>query len=610
MTAKKWVLMFIITALALGVCLLGLNWLADPYGVFGSPVFDWPSYGMTMNPRAAKITYIKDHADEYDSYILGCSSTSSFPKEELDELYGADFYNMIVYGADMLDTEQEARWLIDNCTVKNLIVNVYIDNCFEYATPPSGLSYSLPPEVTGENAVVYYLKYLFSDPRESVRKLRSFKKDTYMTQSFDVFNAETGSYDKKVRDAERISDLASYLESYPVFASYPQGKRQINRDAMAGTMESIGNIRRLCEERGIDLTVAAGPVYADYMAYFEPEQVKEFYCALAEVTPFWDFSYSSVSFEPRYFYDETHFRNSVGVMAAARMAGDESVYVPDDFGFYVTAENAKEHFDRVMGSKPLESLEATVPVLTYHHIATEGDSSVTVSEALFEEHMRYLSENGYTAVLPEDMENYVLKGGELPEKPVCITFDDGYLSNYELALPILEKYGMKATVFVIGSSIGKDTYKDTDNGIIPHFGYAEMEKMLASGVFTLGSHTDDMHQWAPYESGEARETILIHPGEEERDYIALLKEDCEAIREKITANTSQRELTVMSFPEGKYDALSEETLQEMGFTVSFGSDPGTAVLVKGLPQSLLAIKRNTVNETITAESLEKILNER
>ena len=51
------------------------------------------------------------------------------------------------------------------------------------------------------------------------------------------------------------------------------------------------------------------PVYWDYFNDFAKEEVLEFYTALAEVTDFWDFSMSSVSYEMRYFYDATHFRN-------------------------------------------------------------------------------------------------------------------------------------------------------------------------------------------------------------------------------------------------------------------------------------------------------------
>lgn len=93
------------------------------------------------------------------------------------------------------------------------------------------------------------------------------------------------------------------------------------------------------------------------------------------------------------------------------------------------------------------------------------------------------------------------KGEALPEKPVVITFDDGYQSNYEYAYPILKKYGMKATIFVIGSSVGKDEYKDTGLPMLPHFGVSEAREMENSGLISIQSHTYDLHQNGECEKG-------------------------------------------------------------------------------------------------------------
>ena len=109
-------------------------------------------------------------------------------------------------------------------------------------------------------------------------------------------------------------------------------------------------------------------------------EVADFYTRLAQVTPYWDFSYSSVSFEPRYFYDETHFRNCVGEMALARIFGDDSLYIPDDFGVYVTSDNVQEHLADMAQAAPLatQSYTAEVPVLMYHHIDQEGNDSTAI----------------------------------------------------------------------------------------------------------------------------------------------------------------------------------------------------------------------------------------
>lgn len=608
MSSKKWLVLFCATVLFLGAAVLGFNWLVDPYGVFSHKTLEWASYEMTLNPRTAKMTYLEEHHQEYDSYLLGCSSTSSFPVESLNEYLDASFYNMIMYGADMLDVEEQAVYLLEHYEVKNLVVNVYLDNAKDYNTLPDPLrSYTMPAQTTGESSAAFLAKYLFMDPRHSLDKLTAWYEDTYLPQSFDVFDAETGAYDKSARDAEAIGDMDAYLESYPVFANYPEATNSTNEEAISGTLDALAHIRDLCAEKGVNFLVLCAPVYADYLDYYDWDQVADFYTRLAEVTPYWDFSYSSVSFEPRYFYDETHFRNCVGEMALARVFGDDSIYIPEDFGVYVTQDNVQAHLEDMAQAAPLaeESYTANVPVLMYHHIDEEGNDDVNISSALFEAQMAALAEEGYTAVFPDDLAAYVYEGKALPDKPVVITFDDGYLSNYEYAWPILEKYGMKATIFVIGSTIGNtEHYKDTDYPITPHFSYEQGAEMVASGVISIQSHTYDMHQWAPYEdSDQPRENILALEGESEEDYRSLLSADCQKIRQVIQEGMGEASVHVMAYPSGQFDTLSQVTLLENGFDITFTTQVGSNTLIKGQPQSLLGLHRYNMNESVSVEQM-------
>ena len=608
MDSKRWLACFLATVLLLGAAVVGFNYWVDPFGVFSHKSLEWPSYEMTINPRTAKITYLKDHHQDYDSYILGCSSTSSFPVESLNSYLDASFYNMIMYGADMLDVEEQAFYLVENYEVKNLVVNVYLDNAKDYNTLPDPLrSYTMPAQTTGESSAAFLAKYLFMDPRHSLDKLTAWYEDTYLPQSFDVFDAETGAYDKSARDAEAIGDMDAYLESYPVFANYPEATNSTNEEAISGTLDALAHIRDLCAEKGVNFLVLCAPVYADYLDYYDWDQVADFYTRLAEVTPYWDFSYSSVSFEPRYFYDETHFRNCVGEMALARVFGDDSIYIPEDFGVYVTQDNVQAHLEDMAQAAPLaeESYTANVPVLMYHHIDEEGNDDVNISSELFEAQMAALAEEGYTAVFPDDLAAYVYEGKALPDKPVVITFDDGYLSNYEYAWPILEKYGMKATIFVIGSTIGNtEHYKDTDYPITPHFSYEQGAEMVASGVISIQSHTYDMHQWAPYEdSDQPRENILALEGESEEDYRSLLSADCQKIRQVIQEGMGEASVHVMAYPSGQFDTLSQVTLLENGFDITFTTQVGSNTLIKGQPQSLLGLHRYNMNESVSVEQM-------
>ena len=78
----------------------------------------------------------------------------------------------------------------------------------------------------------------------------------------------------------------------------------------------------------------------------------------------------------------------------------------------------------------------TVMVLNYHKVVDEH-MSLSVPLADFEQHMKWLKEYGYTSITPEELYEFIVNGSELPEKPVLITFDDGYKDNYTNAYPIM-----------------------------------------------------------------------------------------------------------------------------------------------------------------------------
>ena len=606
MNAKKWVLTFLLLALVLVLGLAAFNYVTDPFAAFGDKFLNWFSYDETNNPRVAKISYLEQHHDEYDSYILGCSSTSSLQVSDFNKLYDANFYNLIMYGADMRDCEKIADYLIEHYEVKHLVLNVYLDNGFTYDDETDRLTrnlhYLTDPDTS---ALSFYTRYLFCDPRYGFAKLKNLRNDRLLPQSFDVFNEVTGEYDKRVRDVEPIGSMDTYLEAYPVFADYPK-----TGDFVLGQtencMKSVAAIKERCEAAGVELVVVAAPVYIDYFQNFQAEDVANFYASLAKVTDFWDFSCSSVSCEPRYFYDATHFRNAVGSMIAARIAGDDSVYIPDDFGTYVTADTPSSYFSEVLQATALpdETVSRDVPVLMWHNLAEESSGDMTISVDTFRAQIEALHEAGFKTVSLQQLYDYVHFGTELPEKPIVLTFDDGYFSNYEYAFPILQEYDMQATIFAIGVSVGKDTYKDTDHAMTPHFGVDEAREMGASGLISVQSHTYDMHQWPPFEDGNAqvRETLLPFDGEADADYEAAVEADFAESRELLESITGQP-VNALAFPEGAYVTLTQDALRSAGAELTFTTVRAVNTVVKGLPQSLCAMPRFGMTESTDMTAL-------
>lgn len=598
-SSKKWLAAFFGTVLLLAVLVMGFNFWTDPFGAFGDHFFQWWSYDETMNPRVAKISYLDQHHDQYDSYIIGASSSSSFPTEQLNTYFDASFYNLVMYGADMLDVEQTCQYLVDHYTVKNLVVSVYIHNAQVYHVEQDPLTYNLHWKVDGSSPLLFYAKYLLSNPRNGWTKLQRLQTDPYLQQSYRVFDQQTGAYDKSRRDVEPIGDLESYLakSSYAVFSNYPEGSADL--PYLEDCMQSIARIRDLCREQGVNLTVVCPPMYYAYLEYYSPEDQAAFRDALAEVTPYWDFTLSSASYEPRYFYDDTHFRNCLGEMALARMFGDSSVYVPEDFGEYVSQAPAGA---QEASPAAAEAYSAQVPILMYHNLAQEGSGNDTISVQRFEEHLAALQDAGYTTITFQDLLAYVEQGTELPEKPVLLTFDDGYESNYTLAYPLLQQYQMKATIFVIGVSMGKDTYKDTGQAMIPHFTQEQAAEMEASGLVTIESHGYDMHEVQGRDPEPIRVGILPREDESEWDYAAFLREDCQAMTDLLGTTPG-----VLAYPYGYASELSEVVLHEMGIYATVTIEEKVNTIVKGLPQSLRQMGRFYMTEAISAPELLSML---
>lgn len=254
---------------------------------------------------------------------------------------------------------------------------------------------------------------------------------------------------------------------------------------------------------------------------------------------------------------------------------------------------------------PPVPVSVNIPILLYHHIDDTGGESAVISEASFRHQMDILAESGYTPVSFEALIAYVNSGERLPEKPVCITFDDGYLSTYEVAFPILGDHGFPGTVFVIGSSVGHtEHYKDTAWPITPHFGIEAMGEMAASGRMAVQSHTYDMHQYSDYEDTDTpRTSILPLDGESEADYIAALTADFR-LEETILGQGGVDGIQVLAFPKGYHTDLTDEVLADLGVQVTLTTDQDRVnTVTQGQPQSLYSLGRLNMTDDITDEDL-------
>lgn len=249
--------------------------------------------------------------------------------------------------------------------------------------------------------------------------------------------------------------------------------------------------------------------------------------------------------------------------------------------------------------------EISIPILLYHDIQESGEGESVIAREVFLSHLDIIQEEGYETTTFQQVIDFVNHGGSLPEKPILITFDDGYLSNYEIAWPALQQRGMVGTIFVIGCSVGKDTYKDTGIPIIPHFSYAQAREMITSGVMSIQSHTYDLHQYRPLESDGGREGVLPRAGETAEAYHKILSYDFQLARNTLEENTGET-VQILAYPYGLHTPDSETISAELGFSVTLTTQMEPALLRRGDAASLHLMGRYSIDDCSPQELLSQI----
>ncbi|HIE30365.1 TPA: polysaccharide deacetylase family protein [Candidatus Poribacteria bacterium] len=205
-----------------------------------------------------------------------------------------------------------------------------------------------------------------------------------------------------------------------------------------------------------------------------------------------------------------------------------------------------------------------VPILAYHKIDTVRELSITcISPKTFERQMRFLAKSGYQSISPELIVAAVNGEGRFPQKPILITFDDGYENFYHCAYPIMKKYGYTATVFLLAGYIGLMNDWDVKLGWrrFKHLTPTQI-RFLAKEGFCFGSHGVN-HLFLTYQDD------------------ATVKYEIQTSK-AILENLFQKPIYFFSYPYGNYDCRTARLARECGYTAAFSLNPGNIISTDNL----------------------------
>ncbi len=204
--------------------------------------------------------------------------------------------------------------------------------------------------------------------------------------------------------------------------------------------------------------------------------------------------------------------------------------------------------------------EVFLPIIMYHSILKDKklQNDYTIPPTLFENDLKYLTDNGYTTVTVEDLINYVYHGRDLPDRCIMLTFDDGYYNNYYYAYPLLKKYKCKAVISPIASMTEKFTQTQDISVTYGHISDNDIREMANSGYVEIQNHSYDMHTLTP------RKGVSKKRGESTEDYKNTVTNDITKAQNYLE-NVTGKKPSCFVYPFGAKSDGTEEIVRELGF---------------------------------------------
>lgn len=237
-----------------------------------------------------------------------------------------------------------------------------------------------------------------------------------------------------------------------------------------------------------------------------------------------------------------------------------------------------------------------VPIVMYHSLLKDEarHGKYVISPELFEADLEYLESHGYTTVLMSDLINYT-NGGDLPEKPIVLTFDDGYYNNYLYAYEIAKRHNAKFVISPIGYYAELFSESGEHNAYYSHATWQQLKEMADSGLVEVQNHSYNLHK---NENGALG--VKAVSGESEEQYQQRISSDLLQAQQAIERNVGVRP-TTMVYPFGAVSKTTPGIVRSLGFKATLTCEEHKSKITRDA-QSLYDLGRYLRPSGISSEN--------
>lgn len=227
----------------------------------------------------------------------------------------------------------------------------------------------------------------------------------------------------------------------------------------------------------------------------------------------------------------------------------------------------------------------SVPIVMYHSVCRTNNNDYVLHPNKLESDLLFLKKHGYKSVWLSELADFAAGKGKLPDKPIVLSFDDGFYNNYSVVLPLMKKHGFRFTVCVVGRFIEKEDGAPDRSSIYSYLNYADIRRMHESGLVEFANHTYDWH----HPKGK-RVGMRKMRGETDEQYRKALVADSERCRTLLQEKCGIR-LQAFAYPFGYYNSMTPKILQQCGYRAILTCEQGINRITRGNESGLLRLKR-------------------